>query len=159
MIALTHVPSPHMQAGERTFVSQQAIDHVLAASQHAAYRRMLADCGAEVITLDVNAKLPDCTFIEDTAVVLDDVAILAPMGAASRRAEQAAIERALSEYRQIVRIDPPSTLDGGDVLCVGRKLLVGQSRRTNAAALALLRRLPSATAITSRRFPSAAVCT
>ena len=138
MIALTHIPSPNMHACERTFVPQTAIDHALATRQHAAYCKLLADCGAKVVTLDVNAGFPDCTFIEDTATVLDELAILPPMGAVSRRAEQAAIEPFLEAHRPIARIHLPATIDGGDVLRVGRRLLIGESRRTNSAGIAAL---------------------
>ena len=138
MIAITHQPSPHMQACERTFVPHLPIDFDLAAEQHAAYCQALADCGAQVRTLNVNSALPDCTFIEDTAVVLDEVAILCSMGTPSRQTEPASIEPVLREYRPIERIPLPATLEGGDVLRIGRRLLVGQSNRTNAAGIAAL---------------------
>src|SRR5262245_123236 len=138
MIALTHTLSPKLHAGERTFVPHAAIDHARAIEQHAAYCQLLTECGAKVETLDVSPDLPDSVFIEDTAVVLDEVAIMASMGAASRRDEPRRIEPYLRQYREVVRIQAPATLDGGDVLRVGRKLLVGQSHRTNAAGIAAL---------------------
>jgi dimethylargininase len=138
VIALTHVPAPDMQACERTFVPHQAIDRLRIAEEHAAYCRLLADCDVAVRTLDVNRGLPDSVFIEDTAVVLDEVAILCPMGAASRRAEPLAIEPVLREYREVARVELPAMLEGGDVLSIGRTLLVGQSRRTNSAGIAAL---------------------
>src|SRR5437870_10976384 len=101
--------------------------------QHGAYCSMLRTCGAEVITLDVNRDLPDCVFIEDTAIVLDEVAVLASMGVESRRAEPAGIEPVLREYRQVHHLEPGATLEGGDVLQVGHTLLVGMSSRTNSA--------------------------
>jgi dimethylargininase len=135
MIAITHVPSPRMQACELTFVSRQAIDYAEALAQHAGYCRALADCGWAVRTLDVNLALPDCAFIEDTAVVLDEVALVASMSTDSRRGELGAIEAVLREYRPIVRVEKPATLEGGDVLRVGRTLIVGKSRRTNPAGI------------------------
>src|SRR5687767_1124231 len=132
MIALTHIPSPNMQACERTFVPLAPIDHVRAMEQHALYCQALRDCRIEVITLNVNERLPDCAFIEDTAIVLDEVAVICSMGAASRREEPRGIEPVLRQHRQVERIDLPATLEGGDVLRVGRTLLVGQSCRTNA---------------------------
>ena len=143
MIALTHVPSPDMQACERTFVPHQTIDRLRIADEHAAYCRLLADCGAAVRTLDVNRGLADCVFIEDTAIVLDEIAILCPMGAPSRRAEPLGIENALRGYREVVRIELPAKLEGGDVLRLGRMLLVGQSRRTSAAGIAALDKIAS----------------
>src|SRR5262249_28856941 len=77
----------------------------------------------------------DCAFVEDTAVVLDEVAVLASMGTASRRAEPAAIEPELRKYREVRRVEAPATLEGGDVLRVGRTLLVGLSSRTNQAGI------------------------
>ena len=138
MIALTHQPSSSMQACERTFVPFLLIDFELAQKQHSGYCQALAHSGASVRTLDVNTALPDCTFIEDTAIVLDEVAILCSMGTPSRQAEPAALEAVLREYRPLELIEPSATLEGGDLLRIGRRLLVGQSRRTNAAGFAAL---------------------
>jgi len=131
MLALTHIPSPNMGNGLRTHVARTAIDNDLALEQHAAYGTLLRECGAEVRTLDVNRDLPDCTFIEDTAVVLDELAVLTSMGNEARRGELPGIARALMRYRPLCRIELPATLEGGDVLRVGRTLLVGLSLRTN----------------------------
>jgi dimethylargininase len=138
VIAVTHIPSPQMQSCVRTFVECQAIDHALAGRQHAAYCQTLRDCRAEVVTLDVNSQHADCVFIEDTAVVLDEVAIRCSLAPPPRRAEAAAIEPMLRRYRPVVCVELPATLEGGDVLRVGRKLLVGESCRTNAAGIAAL---------------------
>jgi dimethylargininase len=141
MIALVHAPSPNMHAGERSFVEHQAIDHALAARQHVGYCQALAAGGWNVRTLTHHMELADAVFIEDTAVVLDEVAILASMGAASRRAEPAAMEPVLRLWREIRRIEPPGMLEGGDVLRIGRELLIGLSRRTNAAGIEQFRRI------------------
>lgn len=141
MIALTHKPSPNMQACERTFVPEVPIDVVLAAQQHQAYCSALANCGAEVRVLDANSAMPDCAFLEDTAVVLDEVAIRCAMAAASRQQEPIGIEAVLREYRPIERIYPPGTLEGGDVLRIGRRLLVGHSSRSNVAGIAALQQI------------------
>ena len=125
MLALTHIPSPNMDRGQRTHVARTAVDHVLAVRQHAAYCRMLADCGAAVRTLDVNRDLPDSTFIEDTAVVLDEAAVLASMGTPARQGEPAGIEPELRKHRVLHHILAPATIEGGDVLRVGRTLLLG----------------------------------
>jgi dimethylargininase len=138
MIALTHVPSPNLERCHRTYVAPAPIDYARALEQHEAYCRMLRQCGAEVHTLDANRDLPDCVFIEDTAIVLDEVALLASMGAPSRRAEPAGIEPELRKYREVERIEHPATIEGGDVLRVGRTLLVGLSSRTNAAGMTAL---------------------
>jgi dimethylargininase len=87
LIAVTHVPSPRLQEGERTFVDETAVDYALALRQHDDYCNALRACGADVITLDVNRELPDCVFVEDTAIVLDELAVMMSMGAESRRDE------------------------------------------------------------------------
>jgi dimethylargininase len=138
MIALTHVPSPYMESCQLTYVAREAIDAARAARQHEAYCRMLRDCDAEVRTLDVHRDLPDCAFIEDTAIVLDEVAVLTSMGTLARRREPAGIEPILRQYRPVRRIELPAALEGGDVLRVGRRLLVGASSRTNAAGASAL---------------------
>lgn len=138
LVALTHVPSPNIDQGERTHVERVPIDFPRAQLQHEAYRRLLEECGCRVRLLDVNRDHPDSVFIEDTAVVVEEVAVLASMGAAARRAEPARIEPVLREYREVRRLQPPATLEGGDVLRVGRTLLVGVTGRTNAAGIEAL---------------------
>ena len=138
MLAITHLPSPKMEHGERTFIGRDTIDFKLALRQHAEYCRLLTSCGASVKTLDINCHLADCAFIEDTVVVLDQVVILCSMGTQSRQAESAGIEPELRKHRDVVRIEPPATLEGGDVLRVGERLLVGQSSRSNLAGIEAL---------------------
>jgi dimethylargininase len=138
VIALTHVPVADMQACERTYIPPAAIDGPRLAEQHRAYCQLLAECGATVRTLDVHRNQPDGVFIEDTAIVLDEVAILCLPGVASRRAEPRGIEPVLREYRAVVPVEWPATLEGGDVLRIDRTLLVGQSSRTNATGIAAL---------------------
>lgn len=138
MLALTHLPSPKMAECLLTFVERSPIDYERALRQHTGYCDALRKCGAGVLVLDVNARHPDGVFIEDTAVVLDEVALITRPGAAARRDETAAIEIELRKYRTIERTASPATLEGGDVLRVGRTLLVGLSSRTNAAGAAAL---------------------
>jgi dimethylargininase len=139
MIALTHTPSPNLEQCQRTYVAPAPIAYEFAVRQHEDYCRMLRRLGVDVHTLVFNRGLPDSVFIEDTAVVLDEVAVLASMGAPSRRAEPAGIEPELCKYREVERIEPPATVEGGDVLRVGRTLLAGLSSRTNAAGMEALR--------------------
>jgi dimethylargininase len=141
MLALTHVPSPSLAQCQLTYVAPAPIDYGRAVQQHEAYCQMLRRAGSDVRTLDVNHDLPDSVFIEDTAVVLDEVALLASMGASTRRAEPAGIEPELRRYREVERVEPPATLEGGDVLRIGRTLLVGLSSRTNAAGVEALQRI------------------
>jgi dimethylargininase len=137
-VALVHAPSPRLAAGERTHVARDPIDIGLAQAQHGAFCRALADCGLKVRSLDANRDEPDGVFIEDTAIVLDEVAVISSMGTAARRNEPRAIEPVLAEYRPVRRIELPATIEGGDVLRVGRDLVVGLSSRTNAAGIEAL---------------------
>jgi dimethylargininase len=139
LIGITHVPSPRLQHGERTYVGVARVDYLLALEQHAAYCDALQACGVDVTTLDVNRNLPDCVFVEDTAIVLDELAVMMSMGAESRRGEPAGIERTLRSNRDIDRVNLPATIDGGDVVRSGRTLYVGESPRTNSAGIAALR--------------------
>jgi dimethylargininase len=141
LVAITHVPSPNLHAGERTYVGHTPIDAALAARQHERYQDALRECGASVLVLEENRDLPDCVFVEDTAIVLDEVAVMMSMGAESRRREPPAIEAALRRYRPIEHVRLPATIDGGDVVRAGRALYVGASPRTNAAGIAALRQV------------------
>jgi dimethylargininase len=127
-----------MENCQLTYLERLPIEPGLAARQHEGYCRVLRQCGADVRTLEVNRDLPDCAFIEDTAIVLDEVAVLASMGAPSRRTEPAGIEPQLRKYREVVHVEAPATIEGGDVLRVGRTLLVGLSSRTNRAGVSAL---------------------
>jgi dimethylargininase len=122
-----------MEQGERTHIGRAPIDLDRALNQHADYCKRLCRLGVSVRTLDCNRDLPDSVFIEDTAVVFDEVAVLASMGADSRRAEPGGIEPVLREYREVHHVEPPATLEGGDVVQIGRIVLVGLSSRTNRA--------------------------
>jgi dimethylargininase len=139
LTAITHLPSPNMERGERTYVGADPIDRALALTQHAAYCGALAACGARVVTLDANCDLPDCVFVEDAAIVLDELAVLMSMGAASRRAELELIADALRPFREMERIALPARIDGGDVVRSGHSLFVGRSSRTDDAGIAALR--------------------
>jgi dimethylargininase len=138
MLAITHRPSPQMADCLLTYVDRSVIDYDRALAQHAGYCDALRAWGVEVRTLDGNGHLPDCTFVEDAAVVLDDVAVLCRPAAAARRQETPAIEAELRALRPIETIAAPATLEGGDVLRVGRTLLVGLSSRTSPAGAAAL---------------------
>ena len=140
-IVITRRPSASLDRCNVSFIERQPIDIDRACLQHAAYCAALAQAGAEVIVLPALDALPDAVFVEDTAIVLDELAILAPMGAASRAAESAAIQETLERYRLVKSLQPPATLDGGDVLRIGRTLYIGRSARTNQTAIDQLRTL------------------
>jgi dimethylargininase len=99
--------------------------------QHEAYCEALTECGLELVILEPDPAFPDCPFVEDTAVVTDEVAIIARPGDERRRGEEEAIAFVLSRYRRLERIEPPGTLDGGDVLEVKGRIFIGRSARTN----------------------------
>jgi dimethylargininase len=141
MIAITRDVSPSIARAELTHLERVPIDYERARDQHAQYRDTLATLGCTVIELPADAAYPDCVFIEDTAVVLSDVAVITRPGAESRRGETAIVAEALARYRRLVRIEAPATLDGGDVLVLGETIYVGLSSRSNEAALAQLRTL------------------
>ncbi len=136
--AIIQRPSPRLTDGELTFLPKRGIDFEKALAQHRSYGEMLQRCGAAVIVQEANPHLPDSVFVEDTAVVLDELAVMTPMGVASRQAETEIVAAALRAYRPLVRIAPPARIEGGDVLRIGRVLYVGRSTRTDSGGIAAL---------------------
>jgi dimethylargininase len=126
---------------ELTHLHREAIDVDLAAAQHAAYRAALAALGFTILQLEAQPDLPDSVFVEDAAVVLEELAIITRPGAPARRPETVSIAEALAPVRRLAHITAPGTLDGGDVLWLGSRLFVGQSGRTNADGIRQLRAL------------------
>jgi len=131
LIALTRGVSPTLADCELQELNREPIDIALAVQQHRAYQQCLEDLGARVIALPAEPQFPDGVFVEDPVLVLDEIAILTRMGAESRRGEGESIAKALSEFRPLHRIQDPATLEGGDVMRIGKTLYVGLSRRTN----------------------------
>jgi dimethylargininase len=126
---------------ELTLLERQPIDLDRARDQHAAYATLLEELGLEVVEVPADPAFPDCCFVEDVAVVLDGLAVMTRPGARSRRGEGPAVEQALAPFRPVIRIEAPATLEGGDVLSLGRTLYVGRSARTNAGGIEALRRV------------------
>jgi dimethylargininase len=135
LVAITRAVSPMIGQCELTHLERQAIDADLARAQHGQYEACLAGLGCQVHRLPAEPDLPDSVFVEDTAVVLDELAIITRPGAASRRPETESIAQALGPFRRLVLIRPPGTLDGGDLLRIGRVLYVGLSGRSNRAGV------------------------
>jgi dimethylargininase len=102
-----------------------------ALEQHSAYCDALTGCGLELIVLEADERYPDGCFVEDTAIVTGEVAVITRPGAQSRTGEEGEISRILSEFRKIEAIKLPGTLDGGDVLRVENHFFIGISGRTN----------------------------
>lgn len=106
-------------------------DPVKALEQHAAYCYALRMCGLELTVLEADERYPDGCFVEDTAVITNDIAVITRPGAVSRRGEELLIEKVISGFRKTVRIEPPGTLDGGDIMKVEDHFYIGLSGRTD----------------------------
>jgi len=141
LIAITRGVSARIGACELTHLERQPIDVDLARAQHRAYEETLARLGCRVESLPALDDLPDSVFVEDVAIVLDEVAVITRPGAESRRPETDAISPTLAGYRPLTFIQPPGTLDGGDVLRLGKRVFVGRSGRSSESGIAQLRGL------------------
>lgn len=130
-----------MQQCELTYQTRVEIDLPLANAQHRVYEQALTELGCQVISLPAEPDLPDSVFVEDAAVVMDEVAVMTRPGAASRRQEVASVAHALAEVRPLVHISAPATLDGGDVLRLDRTLYIGVSTRSSQAGIEQLAKL------------------
>ena len=141
-VALVRRPSSRMADGIVTFGERQAVDAELAATQHEAYVDALRAAGWAIQEVARADDLPDSAFVEDTVVVCGDLAVLARPGAPERRAEVAGTEEAVRTLGlDVARIEEPGTLDGGDVLTVGRTLYAGRGGRTNEEGIRRLEEL------------------
>src|SRR6185503_1062775 len=118
-VAITRPVSPAFAACELTHLPREPIDVGLAARQHAAYEALLEELGWAVERLPVEPTLPDSVFVEDAAVVVDELAVVTRPGAESRRDETRSVGEALARHRPLARIEAPARLDGGDVLRLG----------------------------------------
>src|SRR3954469_8237734 len=131
LTAITRAVSPAIVNCELTFLDRRPIDLEKAREQHRAYEQLLASLGVQVISLPEEPALPDSMFVEDPAIVLDELAIIFPLGTETRRPEAASIAQALAKFRKIARVELPGQVEGGDILRIGRRLFVGLSSRTN----------------------------
>jgi dimethylargininase len=140
-VAVTRGVPSSIARCELTFLEREPIDVDRAVAQHVDYATLLRELGLEVVEIPADPAYPDCCFVEDVAVVLDGLAVLTRPGAASRRGEIPAVEEVLTRFRPLARVEAPATLEGGDVLAVGRTLFVGSSPRSNTAGVERLREL------------------
>src|SRR5271170_590370 len=135
LTAITRAVSPAIVDCELSFIPRQPIDLQIAVAQHQAYEQLLEELGAYVVSLPAQPDLPDSMFVEDPAIVLDELAVIFPLGTESRRPEAASLAQAISKFRKLEHVTLPGTLEGGDILRVGRKLFVGVTKRSNAEGI------------------------
>jgi dimethylargininase len=128
---------------ELTFLHRSAIDFALAQQQHRDYQSALSSLGCEVVVVPAPPGLADSVFIEDTALVLDDIAVMLRPGVASRQPEVAGVAEVLQQYKPLKAIEPPGTIDGGDLLRVGNRIFAGLSTRSNQSGIQQLRDIVS----------------
>ncbi len=133
LTAITRAVSPEINRCELGFLPRREIDVAQAIAQHRAYEACLRELGAEVISLPAEPGLPDCMFVEDPVVVVEQAAVMTRMGPESRRREADRLSTVLARFRPLKWMRPPATLEGGDVLRLGSTLYVGLSSRTNQA--------------------------
>lgn len=141
MKAIIREVSPSLARCELTHLAREPIDVNRARAQHEAYAAALEACGCELIRLAEEPDLPDSVFVEDTALVTDEVAVLLRPGADSRQPEVESVAAALAPLRPLARISAPARIDGGDVLRLGERVLVGLSSRSDRAGVDQLARV------------------
>jgi dimethylargininase len=130
-----------MNSCELTFLTRDKIDMDLAKQQHQQYQSVLSSLGCEIVIVPTESNLADSVFIEDTAVVLDEVAVLCRPATALRGQEVAGVEDVLQHYRTLISIQSPGTLEGGDLLRVGKVIYAGLSTRSNQNGIEQLSRI------------------
>ena len=139
--ALVRPPGASLAGALCAKAPSEPIDVRLARQQHAAYCAALRAAGLALLDLAPDDGYPDGPFVQDTAVVYGDLAVIARFGVESREGEQAAVRQALRGQKRLAQIQSPATLEGGDVLHIGSRVYVGLSARTNHAGYAQLREL------------------
>ncbi|MGH9517264.1 MAG: dimethylarginine dimethylaminohydrolase family protein [Terriglobales bacterium] len=140
LTALTRAVSSRINECELTFIDRQAIDYELAIRQHKNYQQLLRSLGLDLIELPADDRCPDCCFIEDTALILDELAIATRPRSNARRAELDGVLPTIAEYRDIVHVEAPATLEAGDVLRIGRNVFIGITSRTNRQGIDFIRK-------------------
>jgi len=114
---------------------ENTINVEVAKAQHAQYCDVLEQLGLTLIRIDPDDRFPDCCFVEDTAIVIGDNAVISNMASKSRTGEEVEVKSTLSKYKDIYEINPPGTIDGGDVLRINERIYIGLSERTNQFAI------------------------
>ena len=138
MLAYVREPSPRLERCELSFLARDPIDGALARRQHAGYIETLASLGCRLAWLPALPDNADAVFVEDTAVIVPEITVITRPGAASRRNEVESVAATLASQTRLARVRDPGTIEGGDVLRIGRALYVGMSARSNADGIAQL---------------------
>ena len=133
--------APRFNKCEITHIDRTPINVEIAEIQHNEYIKALADLGCDVIELPAEKDLPDSVFVEDTAFILPEVAVITRPGADSRKPETESIIQALSPHKKLIHVTEPASIDGGDVLVLGKNIYVGLSTRSNLHAIEQLNAL------------------
>ncbi|NIA27905.1 MAG: dimethylargininase [Desulfobulbaceae bacterium] len=141
LTAFTRDVNADMGRCELTFLPRVSVNIDLALQQHQQYRSILNSLGCEIVSVPTESGLADSVFIEDTTIVLDEIAVMCLPGAKSRRAEVEGVADVLQHYRTLASIQPPGTLDGGDLLRVGKVIYAGLSARSDRSGIEQLRNI------------------
>lgn len=144
LTAITREVSPTLSDCALTFLERSPIDVGKAMKQHRGYRAVLSELGVRVVTIPADEAYPDGVFVEDPAIVLDEIAVICRPGAESRRGEVESLAKAISPFRELRCIREPATLEGGDVTRIGRDLFVGLSKRTSREGIEQLAEIVAA---------------
>jgi dimethylargininase len=120
------------------------IDVGLAKKQHGTYKNTLQKLGLELMIIASDDRYPDCCFVEDTAIIVGEAAVVPSMGAPSRIGEEVEVRNVLAGYKSLLEVNLPAMMDGGDVLLIDKKIFVGLSKRTNREAVSHLQEISPA---------------
>jgi dimethylargininase len=123
LTAITRAVSPAIVNCELSFIDRKPIELATAEKQHRAYEKLLGKLGARVVSLPAEPDLPDSMFVEDPAIVLDELAVILPLGTETRRREAPLLAQTLAEFRKLEYVPLPGTVEGGDILCAGQSFL------------------------------------
>ena len=153
MIAFTRAVPSTIVGCELTHLQRAPIDLAVAVEQHERYEAALRGAGISVTRVPARDDLPDSVFVEDTAIVLNEIAVLTRPGATTRRGEVESVREMLAAHRPLASIAEPATLDGGDVLVLDRDVYVGLTARSTLSGVQQLRAILSPLGYTVRAVP------
>jgi dimethylargininase len=152
--AITRLPGKNFADGITTSNLGRP-NYSLILQQHQAYRQVLQHLGLDIILLPAEPAYPDAYFVEDPAIVTPEIAVITRPGAPTRQGEELTLEPVLKQYRRVLHIEPPGTVEGGDILMVENHFFIGLSDRTNNNGATQLAKLLAAAGHTSETIPVA----